>query len=93
MSEIFFEELNVKPKITQFKNFVRYEYNNLTITLVGDIFKLNSKLLLDVDAVYDHRALIALPFDVRKQYIEHLISILGHKIKILLVSFSSHSKY
>lgn len=87
----FFKELNVKPKMTQFKNFVSYEYNNLTL-LCGNIFKLNSKLLLDVDAVFDHRALIALPFDVRKQYIEHLISILGHKIKILLINFSSHSK-
>ena len=75
----FFEEFNIKPIIRQNESFTIYQYNNLTV-FCGDLFSLKKSYLPKIDAVYDCKALIALPPVTRKQYVDHLIECLGHEI-------------
>lgn len=80
-----FEELGVMPAITQLENLQHYSAPNIDI-FVGDIFNLISTLLGKVDAIYDRAALVALPFEMRKQYTSHLTAI-THYAKQLLICF------
>lgn len=86
----FFAELNVTPDISKHDKYVKYQFRNITI-YCGDIFALTTKELPTIDAVYDCKALIALPEEVRKQYVHHLLTTLGDQIKILLLTRESHS--
>lgn len=81
----FFAELNITPKITKQNNFTKYKYNNIEL-FCGDLFDLSASDLPTVHAVYDCKALIALPSDIRKKYVDHLIYCLGTEIKILLLT-------
>lgn len=53
---------------------------------VGDFFELTIEQLGQIDAIYDRAALVALPEQMRSQYIQHLIHIGGHASQ-LLISF------
>lgn len=53
---------------------------------VGDFFELTIEQLGQIDAIYDRAALVALPEQIRSQYIQHLIHIGGHASQ-LLISF------
>lgn len=79
----FFTELNTKPHITKQSNFTKYQYNNIEL-LCGDLFNLTSFDLPNIHAVYDCKALIALPSDLRKNYVDHIVACVGTKIRILL---------
>lgn len=81
----FFAELNVTPQITKQSKFTKYQYGNIQL-LCGDLFDLTSVDLPIMQGVYDCKALIALPLDMRKRYVDHLISCLGNKIRILLLT-------
>ena len=87
----FFAELNVTPHITRQSKFTQYEFNNIEL-LCGDIFELSKTDLSAIHAVYDCKALIALPPDTRKKYVDHLAQCLGTKIKILLLIRESSCK-
>lgn len=81
----FFSEMNISPQMTKQAKFTRYKHNNIEL-LCGDIFDLTSSDLPTIHAVYDCKALIALPSDMRKRYVDHLVSCLGTKISILLLT-------
>lgn len=81
----FFAELNVVPQITQQTKFTKYQYDNIEL-LCGDLFDLTDADFPTIQAVYDCKALIALPPDIRKKYAKHLVSCFGTKIKILLLT-------
>ena len=53
---------------------------------VGDFFELNIEQLGQIDAIYDRAALVALPEQMRSQYVQHLIQI-GGDASQLLISF------
>lgn len=84
----FFAELKVAPRVTKQANFTQYQYENIEL-LCGDLFVLTKKDLPRIDAVYDCKALIALPSDIRKKYVEQMIACLGTHIKILLITRES----
>lgn len=84
----FFAELNVVPHITKQSKFTKYQYENIQL-LCGDLFNLTSMDLPAIHAVYDCKALIALPSDLRKKYIDHIVNCVGTKIKILLLTRES----
>jgi thiopurine S-methyltransferase len=86
----FFSELNITPNIIQTTKFSIYQHENIKL-FCGDLFDLTMTDLLSVKAVYDCKALIALPSDLRKKYIDHIISCTGRKIRILLLTRESHS--
>lgn len=56
--------------------------------IVGDFFALNKSQIGKVDCVYDRAALVALPPEMRDQYVEKLQNLLESKTEILLVTFS-----
>jgi thiopurine S-methyltransferase len=81
--------LNVIPHITKQGGFVKYQYENVEL-LCGDFFSLEKTDLPNIQAVYDCKALIALPPDMRKKYLSQMINCLGTKIKILLLTRESN---
>ena len=54
--------------------------------ICADFFALKKHQLLDITAVYDRAALVALPSEIRKKYIRKLLEILPKKVSILLVT-------
>jgi thiopurine S-methyltransferase len=54
--------------------------------LCGDFFALKKEQLHDISAVYDRAALVALPPEMREQYVQKLLQILPKKISILLLT-------
>lgn len=84
----FFAEMNRVPDITRHKNFICLQYNNIEL-LCGDFFKLKAIDLPILEAVYDCGALVALPLNLRQQYIRHLLVCAGSNPKILLMGFDS----
>ena len=81
----FFSELNIKPRITQLAKFTKYQHSNIEL-FCGNLFDLTNIDLPPIHAVYDCKALIALPPDSRKKYYDHIINCIGTKIKILLLT-------
>lgn len=62
------------------------EAEHLTL-LQGDFFNLTPQHVTEVAGVFDRAALVALPAELRQQYVQHLKHILPNEAKILLVSF------
>lgn len=85
----FFEENKISYKIKNLDNFIVY-FNSRVTLFVGDFFQLNTEVLGGVDAVYDRAALIALPIELRKRYVDHLSELLSEQAKILLITTSYH---
>jgi thiopurine S-methyltransferase len=54
--------------------------------LCGDFFDLSKDDLANVGAVYDRASLIALPPEMRADYVRHLVSILPPATQILLIT-------
>lgn len=88
--EDFFSEMNVAPRITRQKHFIHYRHNHIEL-FCGDFFKLAPADLPPIDAIYDCRALVALPPIVRPQYVRHLLACSRKAVKILLMGFHSIS--
>jgi len=87
----FFAELNVTPEITKRNSFTRYSGPHIEL-LCGDFFDLTPEDLPRIDVVYDCRAFIALPSEMRSQYVSQLTRCIGTKNKILLIAIESHCK-
>ena len=83
--DAFFAEQKIIPEHKSLDDFQVYQSGNFQL-LAGDFFKLQSKQLQDIAAVYDRAALIALPADMRKAYAEKLIDSLPTTAVILLVT-------
>ena len=82
----FFEENQITPTHSSRDSFATYQYGNLTL-LQGDIFQMSSKHLEDqpIQAVFDRASLIALPNELRKNYVALLRSLVSPNTKLLLV--------
>ncbi|HBX65429.1 MAG: thiopurine S-methyltransferase [Balneola sp.] len=80
-----FEELELEPNIKIDDKLKHYTANNIDI-FVGDVFDLTKEMLGEIDAIYDRAALVALPYEMRKQYSVHLLNI-THKAPQLILSF------
>jgi len=78
-----FTESGLEPKLFIDGAFIHYTAHNLDV-FVGDIFSLHGETLGKIDAVYDRAALVALPGDMRKRYVEHLIGIVAQKKQLLI---------
>ena len=83
--EALFNSLNLTPTISTVAEITHYSATNIDL-FVGDIFKVTSTMLGNVDAVYDRAALVALPEDMRKTYTAHLMA-LTNKAPQLLICF------
>ncbi len=83
--EAFFKENNITPSRRRDGSFDVSDAGGISI-LCGDFFDLTNGHLQGVRAVYDRAALIALPPDMRKKYVEHLMSCLPADVQILLMT-------
>lgn len=81
----FFSEAGLTPTIEQQPSFSLYTAGPFTL-YCGDIFQLPARDLADVAAVYDRAALIALPADLRRRYVDHLAHLLVPPTEILLIA-------
>lgn len=81
----FFEENNLSVQRIEYDSFIQLEHDHVRV-LCGDFFDLKKEHLAHVEAIYDRAALIALPAHMRKQYIDHLLTILPKKVPILLIT-------
>jgi thiopurine S-methyltransferase len=82
----FFKEWEVRPKVDQKGSFSRYSGENVEL-LVGDFFALTAEDLQEVAGVYDRAALVALPPEMRRDYVNLLSEILPPKAQTLLITF------
>lgn len=84
--EAFFSENGLQPALRLQGDFSISESDGLQI-LCGDFFALRSENLGTVDAVYDRASLVALPYDMRIDYVAKLSTLLSPGVKMLLVAF------
>lgn len=81
----FIDEQQLAVTTTQQDEFTLYHAGEIQL-LQGDFFKLSDSLLQSVSAVYDRASLIALPAEMRTQYVELLQRNLPQSVSILLVT-------
>lgn len=81
----FFEENQLRPLVQQRGKFKEYAVDELVIW-VGDVFDLSADDLADCDAWYDRAALVALPDDLRSNYVSLLKNKLPRGSKGLLIT-------
>ncbi|WP_428355704.1 thiopurine S-methyltransferase [Methyloprofundus sp.] len=83
--EQFFSANKLQAKVTDCGIFQLWQADNLSIYL-GDFFDLSSDHLTDCTAIYDRAALVALPAEMRQQYVLHLNKITPDLKSSLLVT-------
>jgi thiopurine S-methyltransferase len=81
----FFAEHGVTPEITRSGPIATYIAGAITI-LAGDLFRVTEADVGAIDAIYDRAALIALPADMRRRYVEHLHMLVPARTQSLLVT-------
>jgi thiopurine S-methyltransferase len=81
----FFEENGISVEYVQEEKFTVFKSPGITL-FAGDFFKLDKTLLANVDAVYDRAALIALPSDMRKKYVNQLRNLIPPLTPIFLIT-------
>lgn len=84
--ESFFAENGLKPRIYRLGDFWVHEVDGLQI-FCGDFFALRPEDLGGVDAVYDRASLVALPPEMRIEYVLKLSTLLLPSVRILLIAF------
>lgn len=82
----FFEESGYTPQHASHEKFDCCEADRIRI-LCGDFFDLEPEDLASVRTVYDRASMVALPLEMRKRYVQHLVKILPPATQILLVAF------
>ncbi len=83
--EAFFSENRLQVRQSQEGAFTVYESDRIRL-LCGDFFDLQAGQLSHIKAVYDRASLIALPADMRRQFVQHLETVLPAAIEMLLVT-------
>jgi len=78
-----FDRLKLKPNVSTWEGGACYAANKLTI-YVGDYFKLKSQHLSTIELVYDRAAMIALPEDMRVQYVQQLNKLCPNAVRYLI---------
>ena len=81
----FFTENNLAARVTDETEFQRWEIEGLTI-FQGNFFDLSNEELQGCCAIYDRASLIALPIEMRQQYVQHLREIVPAINHTLLVT-------
>lgn len=81
----FFQENQLSPRIRRDARFSHYELDNLHL-LGGDFFALTPDDLGNITAVYDRAALIALPPEMRRDYVDQMARLLPAGARILLIT-------
>ena len=91
--EQFFAENGLTPTMRQSEFGTRYRADEIEL-ICGDAFALDADALSDCDAVFDRAALIALPPDMRRRYVQELYTLLPQSCSGLLITleYPPHEK-
>jgi thiopurine S-methyltransferase len=81
----FLAENKLSAKPVQTENHCSYQLPDMTL-LCGDFFHLTAEQCADVKVVYDRAAIVALPEQMRQDYVQHLKAILPKGTQYLLVA-------
>lgn len=81
----FFEEAGQQPAVISHNSFVRYEADGIALWC-GDFFALTPMEVAGCFAVYDRASLIALPPELRQDYVRHLCELFPGGTRTLLVT-------
>ena len=96
--QAFFTEQNITPTITEFTSAAdkstlkRYQGQLAGRTIIlwaADIFALST---IDIDAIYDRAALIALPANMRADYSTHIVKLSNNAPQLLITLNYDQSK-
>ena len=91
--EQFFSENKLRFRNNINEKFDNYECLDKKIKMVlGNFFKLNSKDIGPIDFIYDYKAYLAIPKEMRKQYVSKLNVFLSAHGHILLLVFDFESE-
>lgn len=82
----FFEEQGFAAQRTVDGPLARWEGGAIEI-VVGDFFDLTRAEIGSFDAFYDRAALVALPHELRRRYVAHVLSLLEPGARGLVVTF------
>jgi len=80
----FFANHGLQPEVVERGEFVEYRAPQITV-YAGDVFAAKRDVIGPVDAIWDRAALVALPDDMRRRYVDHLRT-LGAK-RVLVLTF------
>jgi thiopurine S-methyltransferase len=83
--EAFFHENEIDPSVNEAERFVEFSSDQLTL-FAGDYFQLTTRDLGQIQAVFDRAALIALPPEMRGDYVRHMAGLLPQGAHILLIT-------
>lgn len=83
--QAFFHEQGLAPSVQAHGTFTRYQAGEVELWC-GDFFALTAADVAGCTALYDRAALIALPPDMRRRYVQHLTAILPKGCAGLLVT-------
>lgn len=81
----FLTENGVSAKPVQHTHYCGYELESMKL-LCGDFFHLTAEDCQDVKAVYDRAAIVALPPEMRAEYVAHLRAILPKGTRYLMIT-------
>ncbi len=81
----FLTENGVTAQPVQHAHYCGYELENMRL-LCGDFFQLTPEECQEVKAVYDRAAIVALPPEMRAQYVAHLRDILPKETSYLMIT-------
>jgi thiopurine S-methyltransferase len=82
----FFDEHGTMPAITSRGDLRIYTAGAITI-IAGDFFATTESDVGAIDGIYDRAALVALPTEMRKPYVEHAFAIAPRAASELLIAF------
>ena len=83
--EAFFHENKLTAEKQVIDDFTLYQSEGIDI-YCGDYLKLSPRHLGDVRAVFDRASLIALPPNMRQDYVKHHVQLIDANIPVLLVT-------
>jgi len=83
----FFDENLIKYSVKEIEKFIVYYNDNISI-YCGDFFNLSAELLESIHVTYDRASLIALPKELRRNYVRHLQTIIPNNSSMLLLTLN-----
>jgi thiopurine S-methyltransferase len=84
--QAFFAEHGLTPEVVQQGEFVEYTAPSIKI-FAGDMFAAKRSVIGPIDAIWDRAALVALPDDIRRRYVDHLRSLAPKRVLQLTVEY------
>jgi thiopurine S-methyltransferase len=81
----FFSENKIPFATTEIENGTLYQSDEISIYCC-DILNISSEIYTNIDYIFDRASLIALPEDIRKNYVSKMKDVMNNSSKYMLIS-------